>query len=91
VCKIVVDLLSTCVKLRLHFNTTGAKTMAQTYAQAIADVRADLMSEGYEADICIYMDIAESLLEDKSFRRLAEAKFPGRDTMSLKECVAHSI
>ena len=65
--------------------------MAKTYAQHMAEVREDIASEGYEADICVYMDIAEALLWDPDFRRLAEAKFPGRDTMSLKECVAHSI
>jgi len=65
--------------------------MKQTYAQAIADVRADLASEGYEADICMYMDIAESLLEDPEFKALAMKRFPDRGTMQLKECVAHSI
>lgn len=65
--------------------------MAKTYQQYMAGVREDLASEGYEADICVYYDIAESLLEDKEFKRLAKKQFPGRDTMSLKECVAHSI
>ena len=65
--------------------------MAQTYEQAIADVRADLASEGYEADICVYMDIAEALLYDPEFKALAEKRFPNRGTMQLKECVAHTF
>lgn len=65
--------------------------MKQTYEKAIADVRADLASEGYEADICVYMDIAESLLEDPEFKALATKRFPDRGSMQLKECVAHSI
>ena len=65
--------------------------MAQTYQQYMAGVREDLASEGYEADICVYMDIAESLLFDPEFKRLAEKQFPNRAGMELKECVAHSI
>ena len=65
--------------------------MAQTYQQYMAGVREDLASEGYEADICVYMDIAEALLFDPEFKRLAEKQFPHRAGMELKECVAHSI
>lgn len=65
--------------------------MAKTYAQHMAEVRQDIESEGYEADICIYLDIAESLLFDPEFKRLAMKQFPGRKGMDLRECVAHSI
>ena len=65
--------------------------MAKTYEQHMAEVREDIASEGYEADICVYMDIAEALLWDPEFKALAVKRFPGRDTMTLKECVAHSI
>ena len=65
--------------------------MSKSYAQYIAEVRADLAEEGYEADIILYFDIAESLLDDAEFKALAQAKFPGRNDLSLKECVAHTI
>ena len=65
--------------------------MAKTFKQYIAEVRADMADEGYEADIIIYFDIAESLLEDPKFKKLAEKQFPGRAGALLKECVAHSI
>mgnify|MGYP006276286687 FL=1 len=65
--------------------------MTQTYEQYMAGVREDIASEGYEADICIYMDIAEALLWDPEFKALAVKRFPGRDAMTLKECVAHTI
>ena len=65
--------------------------MSKTYAQYIAEVRSDLADEGYEADIILYFDIADSLLDDAKFKALAQAKFPGRNDVALKECVAHSI
>ena len=65
--------------------------MSKSYAQYIAEVRADLAEEGYEADIILYFDIADSLLDDAKFKALAQAKFPGRNDVALKECVAHSI
>ena len=65
--------------------------MSKTYSQYIAEVRADLADEGYEADIILYFDIAESLLDDPLFKALAQSKFPGRNGVALKECVAHSI
>lgn len=63
--------------------------MAQTYAQIVAGVREDMASEGYAEDFSIYYDIAESLLEDKEFKKLAVKKF-GK-IANLREIVAHSL
>ena len=63
--------------------------MAQTYAQYVAGVREDMASEGYEEDFSVYYDIAESLLYDPEFKKLAVKKF-GKIS-NLREIVAHSL
>ena len=65
--------------------------MSKTYDQYVADCQSDIESEGYEADIGVYMDIAESMLYDSAFRDLAVAKFGPQSKFALKECVAHSL
>ena len=66
--------------------------MAQTYEQYVTDVRADIVSEGYEQDIALYFDIAESLLFFAEFKALAQQRFPVcRTESALKEAVAHSL
>jgi uncharacterized protein YutE (UPF0331/DUF86 family) len=63
--------------------------MTQTYAQYVAGVREDMVSEGYGEDFSVYYDIAESLLEDKEFKKLAVKKFG--NVVNLREIVAHSL
>ena len=63
--------------------------MSQTYAQYVADVRADMASEGYAEDFSIYYDIAEALLYDPEFKKLAVKKFG--NISNLREIVAHSL
>lgn len=66
--------------------------MAQTYEQYVADVKADVASEGYEQDIALYFDIAESLLFFPDFKALAQKRFPMCNTeWALKEAVAHTL
>ena len=74
---------------QVYNQTKLEKKMSKTYQQHMAEVREDIASEGYEADICIYMDIAESLLFDPEFKRLAKKQFPGRDGMTLQIGRAH--
>lgn len=61
--------------------------MAKTYAQYVAEVRGDL--EGYDADLCVYYDLADAMLEDKEFKQLAVKKFG--NTINLRESVVHSL
>jgi uncharacterized protein YutE (UPF0331/DUF86 family) len=63
--------------------------MAQTYAQYVADVQSDMASEGYEKDFSTYYDIAECLLFDPDFKKLAMKKFG--NIPNLREIVAHSL
>jgi len=63
--------------------------MGQTYEQYVADVRADMASEGYEQDFSIYYDIAECLLFDSEFKKLAIKKFG--NIANLREIVANSL
>jgi hypothetical protein len=65
--------------------------MSKTYDQYVADCRSDIESEGYERDLGVYMDIAESMLFDSAFRALAVRKFGQQSEFALKECVAHSL
>lgn len=70
--------------------------MAQTYAQYVSDVKKDLAEQAYgeeiTQDIALYFDIAESLLFDTNFAKLARQRFPNvRDDMALKEAVAHTL
>jgi len=65
--------------------------MAKTYEQYVADCQLDIESEGYEKDLGVYMDIAESMLFDSAFRALAVHKFGQQSEFALKECVAHSL
>ena len=65
--------------------------MSKTYVDYVNDARADIESQGYEADIGIYMDIADSMLCIPEFRALAGKEFDNLNGMSLSEAVAHSL
>ena len=67
---------------------------SKTFEQYCADVREDMQADGlYDmADASVYYDIAESLLYDPEFKKLAKKRFPSvKDATILRECVADSI
>lgn len=65
--------------------------MPKTFQSYINDAKSDIQSEGYEPDLGIYMDIAESMLYDPVFAALAKQHFGHLNGMSMKEAVAHSL
>ena len=50
-----------------------------------------MKDEGTYGDTEMAFAVAEALLDDPSFKKLAKAKFPGRSDELLKECVACNI
>lgn len=66
----------------------------KTFNQYCAEAREDLRSDGmYDMnDASLYWDVAESMLYDPEFRKLAKAHFPNvKDETVLRECVADCI
>lgn len=65
--------------------------MNKTFDDYVEDARSDIESEGYEADIGVYMDIANCMLSNPKFAMLAKQQFDNLNGMSLTEAVAHSL
>lgn len=63
----------------------------KTYEDTLRGVREDMRDEGTYGDTEMAFAVAETLLYDPVFKKLAEDKFPGRDDELLKECVACNI
>ena len=63
----------------------------KTYEDTIKGVREDMQDEGTYGDTEMAFAVAEALLDDPDFKKLAKAKFPGRNDELLKECVACNI
>lgn len=67
---------------------------SKTFEQVCRECREDMQADGlYDmADASVYYDIAESLLYDPEFKKLAKKRFPSvKDETILRECVADSI
>lgn len=68
--------------------------MANTFEQMCSDIRNDMRADGlYDmGDESVYWDIAESMLFDPEFKRLAQRRFPlVKDDQVLRERVADCI
>ena len=68
--------------------------MANTFEQMCSDIRNDMRADGlYDmADGSVYWDIAEAMLFDPEFKRLAQQRFPLiKDDQVLRERVADCI
>lgn len=63
----------------------------KTFEETLAGVRQDMQDEGIYGDTEMAFATAESLLQDSKFKKLAKAKFPGRNDELLVECVACRI
>ena len=64
----------------------------RTYKQAIADIREDMASEAYSQDESTLLDLADCLLHDPMFSKLARKKYPSvTDPFDLKMCIAQDI
>jgi hypothetical protein len=63
----------------------------KTYESEIAGVRQDMKDDGTYGDTEMVFAVAEALLDDPEFKKLAKDKFPGRSDELLKECVACNI
>lgn len=64
----------------------------KTYEQVIAGVRQDMQDDGMYGDDSVAFEIAQSLLDNEpGFKKLAQARFPGRSNELLVECVACTI
>ena len=68
--------------------------MAKTFEQHCREARQDMAADGmYDMeDSTMYFDIAEAMLFDPEFKKMAKKRFPNVKSESvLRECVADSL